>query len=163
MASVIMDMTQQSLLDLFEYRDGNLVNRTTRSNRSLAGAVAGCINSQGYIAVRVSGRLYRAHRMVWIMHNGPIEDGMLIDHIDGDRKNNKIENLRLVTDQENMYNRKNVDGYTYSKKIKRYVAEIWNSGKRHYLGCFKTEAEARNAYVSAKEKMHIIGGKPCLA
>ena len=71
-----------------------------------AGDVIGNKDSQGYYRFNFCGTSYKAHRVVWELHFGKIPHGLLIDHIDGDRSNNDIGNLRLVTHTENSTNRK---------------------------------------------------------
>jgi hypothetical protein len=97
------------------------------------------------------------HRLLYETFVGEIPNGILIDHIDRNQKNNKINNLRLATKSQNMINSEFVDnaiGYSYSKKIKRWVASIGVGGKKRHIGSFKTEYEARKAYLDAKEKYH---------
>jgi hypothetical protein len=79
-----------------------------------------------------------------------------IDHKDGDRTNNKIDNLREVTHRQNTLNKVKVKGYYFNKNRKKYVAEIGVDYKRIYLGYFNTEQEARQAYLDAKKIYHII-------
>lgn len=73
------------------------------------GDVAGYINdskgAHGYSLIKYSGYLYKAHRIVWVLHNGSIDNECLIDHIDGVRHNNAISNLRCVNDSINSRNR----------------------------------------------------------
>lgn len=70
------------------------------------GDVAGGLGNSGYYQVRVNGRLTLVHRVIWEMSNGRIPDGMFIDHIDQDKLNNKLYNLRLVTKAGNNQNQK---------------------------------------------------------
>jgi hypothetical protein len=81
---------------------------------------------------------------------------MQIDHIDRDRTNNKLDNLRLVTYQQNNFNRSKVNGYAWHKQTKKWRARIHLNEKDIHLGLFDTKAEARAAYLAAKEKYHII-------
>lgn len=75
--------------------------------RREAGAVAGgSMGKRKYFRVYFEGHYYMAHRVVWELHNGAIPDGVQVDHIDGDRTNNRIGNLRLVTPAGNARNRK---------------------------------------------------------
>lgn len=76
-----------------------------------------------------------------------------IDHIDGDRTNNKIDNLREVTKQENSFNTK-AKGYTFNKRNNKYQAQIAVNYKRIYIGLFNTEEEAKQAYLDAKQIYH---------
>ena len=77
-----------------------------------------------------------------------------IDHIDRNRINNHINNLRIVTPQQNCFNR-NAKGY-YLDKHNKYVAQIKLNRKIKHLGYYDTEEEAHNAYLEAKKIYHII-------
>lgn len=68
------------------------------------GDVAGAVNSSGYYQTRVDGKLVSNHRIIWTMQRGEIPKGVFIDHIDRNKLNNKIDNLRLVTPTENLRN-----------------------------------------------------------
>lgn len=78
-----------------------------------------------------------------------------IDHIDRDRTNNKIDNLREVTNQQNSFNTK-CKGYSYRKHMNKYQVRIGIDNKIKCLGSFNTEEEARQAYLDAKQKYHLI-------
>lgn len=131
------------LSDIFEYENGKLLNRKTRHiycNK----------DRDGYIRVRVLGREFRAHRIIWELHNGEIPEGMLIDHIDGDVSNNKIENLRLATRQQNNANSRSElnpfgKGITINPSGK-YRVRVTHKGVTYSLGTFKTPEEARKVY-----------------
>ena len=60
-------------------------------------SIAGTLRKDGYIGIFIKGTHYFAHRIIWEMHNGEIPSGMVIDHIDGNRSNNKIENMHFPT------------------------------------------------------------------
>jgi hypothetical protein len=76
-----------------------------------------------------------------------------IDHKDGNRSNNRIDNLREVTHQQNSFNKTKTKGYTFHQN--KFKAQI-KSNKYIHLGYFNTEQEARQSYLEAKEKYHII-------
>jgi hypothetical protein len=95
------------------------------------------------------------HRLAWFLHYGNLPNNS-IDHIDGNRTNNKIDNLRDVTNQQNQWNRTTAKGYTWTEKRSKFHAQIQINGKVKFLGRFNTEQEARNAYLKAKETYHII-------
>ncbi|WBK39668.1 hypothetical protein [Xanthomonas phage L522] len=79
------------------------VARGRHGNACKAGSVAGSVNSRGYIQVGVHGRLYQAHRLAWLLHHGAWPSQQ-IDHIDRDRTNNRIDNLRECSNSENQQN-----------------------------------------------------------
>lgn len=124
-----------------------------------AGKVAGAINNLGYRLIRVDNRLYRAHRLAWLYVHGEWPAGE-IDHINGKRDDNRIENLRDVTVSVNQQNRKRAaaNGSTgllgVSTAKARYRAAIALDGASFYLGSFDTAEEAHEAYLAAKRKMH---------
>ena len=99
------NINQDILHELFEYKDGQLLWAVSKGGVFI-GSVAGTIRATGYIAVSVNRTLYLAHRLIWMWHNGDIPEGFQIDHIDRNPSNNNIENLRIVTQQENMWNTK---------------------------------------------------------
>lgn len=99
-----------------------------------AGAIAGTKNAQGYWTVQVCGKKLRAHRLIWEMHNGPIPDGYVVDHINQDPSDNRLENLRLATLSENNCNarrakREHPRGVYYTGTCWR--GEFWKDGKRY--------------------------------
>jgi hypothetical protein len=102
------------------------------------------------------------HRLVFFAYNKDFEifrrstTENFIDHADGDKLNNKIENLRIVTNQQNNFNRKRARGYYWNKKVKKWKAEIQLDGKKKHLGLFENEQEAHQAYLTAKPLYHIF-------
>lgn len=124
-----------------------------------AGTKAGSRHNCGYVAICIDGRDYLAHRLAWFWHYGtwPI---YLIDHIDGNRANNAIANLRDVPRIFNAHNvrRANRDsktGFLGVTKIKRgFEAQIATRGVHYHLGVFKTPEQAHEAYIAAKRVLH---------
>jgi hypothetical protein len=103
-----------------------------------------------------------ASRFIWEFFNGPIPDGIQIDHANRDPSDNRLSNLRLATNSQNQFNRKGhgkyKKGVNYSPSReytdKDFVARIQVEGKRIYLGRFRTEDEAHEAYKAASAKLH---------
>ena len=144
--------------DLFLYQcNGDLVNKVQRSPRSRIGCVAGFINDSRYVVTQVNGHKTRAHRIIWEMHFGAIPDGLEIDHINRNRSDNRIENLRLATRHEqnlNLSKRDNsaVTGVVFNKKDNRWQSQIGFNGKHIYLGQFHSKENAIEARKNAEVK-----------
>lgn len=99
----MLKLTQELVRHLFDYQDGVLYWKNPTHKTVKPGTKAGCLNGQGYIQVGIQGFFVKAHRIIFVWHHGyePKE----IDHLDRNRRNNRIENLRECTRSENMKNR----------------------------------------------------------
>ncbi len=115
-------------------------------------------HSKGYNLVGCGGRTYRRHRIIGYCYLGlDLNDKtQQIDHIDHDKLNNDLMNLRIVSNQENQFNRSDTKGYSWHHKTKKWQARIKTDGKLIHLGCWDTEAQARLAYLEGKEKYHLF-------
>jgi hypothetical protein len=140
-------ITQKRVKELFLYKDGSLFWQTHRSGVRADG-VAGCPNGRGYLLVRVDGKPYKAHRLVFLYHHGYMPEND-VDHIDRDRSNNKIENLREVSRSCNMRNStqqnstsSGVKGITWDKAHQKWQAKIKANGTTKYLGIYSDFTEA---------------------
>lgn len=147
------------LLETLKYCDGVFIRLITRGNAK-KGSVAGTIDSKGHRQVCIDGKKYLAHRLVWFYHNGEWPDGD-IDHINGIRDDNRIENLRKCSRQQNMFNRKSTTnstsrykGVSWKSKNNKWVAQACVSGKVKHLGLFNTELEAKSAYDNYVKDIH---------
>jgi hypothetical protein len=133
----------------------------TTNRRIKIGDRAGSINkTTGYRQIRINGKLYQEHRLVWLWHHGylPTEQ---IDHKNGDGSDNRISNLREATNAENSQNkgkRKNntsgFTGVTLHKPTGKWKAYITKDGKRYHLGLFDAREEACDAYLKSKSELH---------
>lgn len=159
-----MELTAQELRELLHYdpETGVFTNRVQRNYNAPAGAVAGAIDKcAGYRQIRIKGRIYRAHRLAWIYVHGqwPTAD---IDHYNGVLDDNRISNLRDVSQSVNMQNRQNARrsgssgeiGVHWVKQRNKWSAQISINGKSTYLGYYVTKEEARAAYRAAKKIHH---------
>lgn len=137
----------------FEAQTGKLYWRIKASKGECRiGAVAGSLRKDGYVSIKLDGARYFAHRIIWKLIHGtdPIAD---IDHIDGDRSNNRPANLRAATRTQNSRNmrpRRRLKGAW--SNASGWSAMIQVDGARIYLGQFRTEEEAHAAYVAAAQK-----------
>lgn len=139
--------------DYLEYKGGDLYWKKASTNRVFVGKKAGNLSVYGYIEVRINKKLLKAHRIIWEMFNGEIPDGKLIDHINGNRNDNRIENLRLVTFSQNCLNNKkrrnNTSGVTGVHLYKRTGMWTCNFIGKH-LGTFGSFIEACEARIVAE-------------
>lgn len=159
------DLTAEEVRYFFDYdkETGNLIRiNTTKHSKRYLNKVAGSKWSSGYVVVVLpGGRRFLAHRLVWLWVYGewPKHE---IDHINGRGDDNRIENLRDVTREVNgenqrtamVDNRSGIFGATWIEKRKSYHVAIQAKGKSYFLGLFKDPDHAREAYVTAKRKLH---------
>lgn len=130
--------------------------------RARAGMPVGSTDSSGYLQVKLGGFIIFVHRVVWLMYNDSWPEQ--IDHIDRNRKNNVIENLRASNNSLNQHNAsKRKDNTTGQAGVhcrdERYVARLSFNKKRHQIGTYKTLEEASSAYLKFKEKMLSAGSQ----
>lgn len=135
---------------------GNVFSRKGR-------ALKCSINSVGYkqLFTYLNGKFFKAylvHRLIWETYNGEIPEGFEIDHINRNKLDNRLENLRLLTHKENLWNKES-KGYCWIATYKKWKATITANGVVKHLGYFKTEDKAHEAYIIAKQKYHIISSE----
>ena len=158
------ELTVDLLNHLFEYdkETGNLIWKIKPSSRGhsvKAGDIAGTLKSHGYLCVGINYNSYRAHRLIFLMHKGYLPK--TVDHINGDKLDNRIENLRAATVGQNQHNRKtnanNTSGYKgvcWNKAQKKWVARITLERKNIHLGYFANVEEASEVVRKAREELH---------
>jgi hypothetical protein len=153
-------ITQELILDLLKYENGKLFykNKTHKFSKVKIGDEAGSLYGNGYLNVKINQKPYQVHRLVFMMFHGFLPK--LIDHIDGNKLNNKIENLRECNYITNGYNRKigsnNTSGYknvVWNKKLNKWRVSLWVNKKYKDCGYFEdlelavmVAHEARNKY-----------------
>lgn len=124
------------------------------------------VNNWGYRYVTwdrgTAGRIKAyAHVFVWELHYGAIPPGSLVDHINGDKLDNRIVNLRLVDKSGNAQNARH-KGYFLDSRSGKYCAQIKLHGKAKWLGAFSTAEDARAAYLTAKKTLHTYAAEHTL-
>lgn len=150
-------ITQNELKRILDYNKetGIFTWLCDRGTNKVKNKIAGCIHSNGYIYISLNKRRYFAHRLAWLYVYGEWPSNQ-IDHINGVKDDNRIENLRDVIPRENSQNRKkhregHIIGTTYSKLYKKWIAQIRIKGKVNRLGSFETQQEAHEVYLKAFE------------
>jgi len=119
------------------------------------GRPAGSIDNNGYRVISIKAKQFKAHRLAWLYVHG-VEPTRMIDHIDGDRSNNRIENLREVTPFENAKNQRmrkdNTSGFTgvtWSKSAQKWRVCVKSEGVSHHLGYYIDKEAAVSARLAA--------------
>ncbi|EBN6978918.1 HNH endonuclease [Salmonella enterica] len=147
--------------DLFSYENGALTRKVAKSKRCRIGDPVGWINGNGYLQTSVSGENVLVHRIIWEMHNGKIPNGMEIDHINHDRTDNRIENLRIVNHKDNhknvsmqSNNKTGVCGVCFIERCNKFRASIKVDGVTIYLGYFSSIDDAKNARKKANDRFN---------
>ncbi|AZF94941.1 hypothetical protein HOU74_gp35 [Pectobacterium phage Phoria] len=134
------------------------LTRLRTGGGQLAGTIAGSTNKAGYTQVGVAGKLVYAHRIAWMLYYGE-QPPAFIDHIDGDKSNNSIANLRAASKRENAHNQPktaaNTSGFKGVSRVRgRYQAQIRINSKHHHLGYYDTPEDAALAYEQVAKDTH---------
>ena len=152
-------MDAKILHELFEYRDGELYWKVAKAKRIKVGNIAGSVSASGYKYIKIDGKSYSSHRLIFGMIYGylPYE----IDHIDGNPLNNLVENLREANHSDNLKNtkiqsnnRSGVKGVCWHKRTKKWYATIVVNKKPVYIGSYKLLEQAKQAINLARAKHH---------
>lgn len=155
-------LTRERLRDAFRYDEGtgHFYWKHPRSNAVRPGQIAGRLTNSGYRQIMLDGERHQGHRLVWLWHTGTFPPHEL-DHVNGDRDDNRIDNLRPATKSENQQNlegakRNNKSGFLGVNRHLggRWLAQITVDKKKHYLGLYPSPEEAHAAYLKAKAEMH---------
>ena len=157
-------LTQKEVRSLFNYdpETGELTWRATKGT-ALVGAKAGCDSGRGYLQVQVNRKLYYAHRLIWLWVHGYFPEHQ-VDHINRVRDDNRLENLREVTQQCNMRNSKQqsnntsgVTGVYWVSKDSRWLANIKINSRLLHLGYFTDFTEAVLTRLAAEQCLNWEG------
>ena len=156
--------SQKELNEMLDYypETGDLVwrrrkDRDSQWNGRLAGKVAGTHHHCGYVRIHVNNKVFQAHRIIWALAYGSIPTDRQVDHINGDGFDNRLCNLRLVTNRQNQLNRSADKGRKFKgvyKKGTGFKAEITHEGERIYIGYFKSEIKAAIEYDKKARELH---------
>jgi len=143
-------LTKEFLNNLFRYDDGKLFRKSDNKK-------VGWLVSQGYINTNIHGNVYGVHRLIFLMFNGYLPKE--IDHINGIKSDNRIENLRASSVKENQFNAKiRKDSSTGIKNVtksgKKFNVALKIDGKRTHIGNFQDLELAELVAIEARNKYH---------
>ena len=148
----------RSILD-YDHETGIFTRKVRTANRVKVGDAAGCPDGRGYLQIIVCSRKYRAHRLAWLHVYGEWPEDQL-DHINRNRSDNRISNLREVSNKQNGQNKSkpnnNTSGHTgvfWHKQNSKWRAQITHNQKKIHLGYFTDLEEALSAR-KAGEKLY---------
>lgn len=158
-----LDTLKKKLTDALRYdpETGDFIWLISKSGAAKAGSVAGSTTKGGYRCIKFEQHSIYLHRLAWLFAYGSFPNGV-IDHRDGNPANNKLLNLRDVTQSINMQNQRRATaanksgflGVSFHPFSGLYVSRITSDGKTKYLGYFKSPEEAHQTYLTAKRKLH---------
>jgi len=151
-------ITKEKLNEIFFYDDGVLYWKQKVSDKVLVGNPVGCIR-KGYLGTKINKIDYRNHRLIFMMHHGYLPK--IVDHIDGNTLNNKIENLREATFSGNSCNSRKhktntsgKKGVVWKKERDKFKVELWVKGKPKFFGYYKDFELACLVSDEARSKYH---------
>jgi hypothetical protein len=152
-------MIQQDLVrELFDYRDGHLYWRKRSNAKVAAGQTAGTVNASGYCVITINGKKIHAHRLIWLWHYETLP--LMVDHINRDTLDNRIENLREADYVRNAYNSKlksdntsGVKGVSWCNTFSRWVVQLY-ANKPKVTGRFKRFEEAVEFAANKRRELH---------
>jgi len=156
------ELTADRLCELLSYcpETGEFRWKVYRCPNARAGDVAGNLCPRGYIKIKIDKKLYRAHRLAWLFVRGCWPDDEL-DHRNGIRCDNRIDNLRAATHAQNHQNRapdrgnkSRRLGVSWSRRSEKWCAHICVNREKKYLGAFDCPEKASEAYAAAKAVLH---------
>lgn len=156
------DLTEDYLKSILSYdpHTGVFLWRAPTGRRAKKGSIAGSRSDQGYVYIRIHRRLFRAHRLAFLYMEGALPE-TFVDHINGDKSDNRWVNLRKASLTENNRNNRNrpMGESGYRGVCRRPGGSTWIAGitvnrKRIHLGSFATKEQAAQAYRDAAEKYH---------
>ena len=158
-------MTREDALlkvnELYTYSKefGHVIYKSCQYRPSVVGSRVGSTNSRGYRTFRICGYTFTEHQIAWYINFGEIPP--ILDHINGNKDDNRLENLRSVTRSQNNMNRRHTvknklgfKGVFLQKDMNKYRAVIRANKVLVHLGLYDTPEEAYQAYLAASKTLH---------
>lgn len=138
--------------EVFTYSDGNLLRD---------GELVGSPDKAGYLIVGFNNKIYKVHRVIWEIMVGGVPDGYVIDHINNNKRDNRLENLRLATRSENECNkrvrkssRSGIKNVVWNGQLGAWSISISKKGKRKRIGSYSRPEDALEDVLKLRKEMH---------
>lgn len=155
-------ITQNRLKEVLDYNsDTGVFVRKLKQTGVKQGKVSGSLTNEKYKVTSIDRKTYKCHRLAWLYMTGEFPNGQ-IDHINGNRSDNRFCNLRDVSKQQNIQNQRTAQRSNKStgvlgtfKNGKKFAARISHGNIKKYLGTYPTIEEASKAYIAAKRDLHL--------
>jgi hypothetical protein len=155
-------LTQEYLKSILNYdQDIGIFTRKVKRNKKFkVGDVVGYIDNYGYVRIKIDKKNYSSHRLAWLYVYGEFPKKQL-DHINGDKQDNRICNLREANQSQNNFNRKiqknntsGIKGVSWNKNAKKWEVSINVNGIKKHLGIFDSKEFAELVITEARNKYH---------
>ena len=160
------ELTQEELKRVLKYdcKTGVFTWKVNPCKNMKSGTVAGSVHSRGYRYISIGEKKYLAHRLAWLYAHGCMPPDQ-VDHINGRKGDDRLINIRLANRSENQQNKYKPKsdsksgflGVCFSKRDKKWKAQIHLGGRNTHLGLFFTPEDAHQAYLEAKRVKHPFG------
>ena len=154
-------LTQQRLLELLDCDQSTGLFRW-KDGRVDRGSFGGYRQSDGYLQIKIDGKFYVSHRLVWLVAHGEFPKNQ-IDHINRDKKDNRISNLRDVKPFENMqnvgmkkHNSSGFKGVSWEKSVKKWRSQLCVNGRRIHIGYYDNPIDAGGAYMDKRTELQLL-------
>ena len=151
--------TKELLHQVLEYRNGFLYWKIALSTKTKIGSVAGCVSSDGYTKIGLNKKTYQAHRLIWIMHHGQAPS--VIDHINGNPLDNRIENLRSATIAENVRNsrlsrnnKSGAKGVFWCNTYRLWAGRVIMNRRSYHAGRYESREDCIKAVTKLRANLH---------
>jgi hypothetical protein len=152
-----IEISQVQLREVLDYNpDTGIFRWKIKSSKSLSiGETAGCTRADGYVTIQYNAIPYLAHRLAWVYTHGELPSTSIIDHVDGNPSNNKLNNIRVCAPTQNQQNRRvnsnsisGFKGVSWVEERQKWKARTWLKRKYYFLGYFDTKEDAIKAHQS---------------